>query len=412
MSAASVAPGRRFLNGFAAAALVALALWMAIVLAFDPYLAFGTRLVPRAVIQPDSRMLGDEQLIKDHLFRRLRPETVIIGSSRSVYGLDPDGPALAGARAFNLSMLGAGVSDLDGLAAQVRNARPHVRRLVMGVDYFMFFQPEPEGPVRTAVELRRRRMEVGRGPLPIPLAHVQSFLISTKLGRVIEDILANWRRKDNLGEAALNGLMHGTYRFRIADRSRTFEVTLRSLFEQNWYAPPDEARIRARLQRIAGILRRSCEAGIKVDVILSPEHAMLHEAALLTGQRERREQLRRDMARLIDLMRREQPDCLRYRDASGLSEPAMEPLRLPQGAAPQFIEVSHYAPAVGERVLRGFARADDPQAIGLDPAGGGLEADIAATRTKLEEWRRANPDDAAFVRRIHDGAMRVRPNQP
>lgn len=409
---AHAAAGRRFLTGFGAAALVALALWIAAVLAFDPYLAFGTRLVPKAMIRPDSRMLGDEQLIKDHLFRRLRPETVIIGSSRSVYGLDPDGPALAGARAFNLSMLGAGVSDLDGLAAQARNARAHVRRLVMGVDYFMFFQPEPEGKAKEAVEVRRRRMEEGRGPLPIPVAHVQSFLVSTKVGRVIEDILANWRRKDNLGEADLNGLMHGTYRFRVADRARTFEVTLRSLFEQNWYAAPDEALIRARLQRIAGILRRTCEAGIKVDVILSPEHAMLHEAALLTGQRERREQLRRDMARLIDLMRREQPDCLRYRDASGLSEPAMEPLRLPPGANPQFIEVSHYAPVVGERVLAGFARPDDPRAIGLDPAGGGLEADILATRAKLEDWRRTYPDDAAFVRRIHDGAMKTKPVRP
>ena len=200
--------------------------------------------------------------------------------------------------------------------------------------------------------------------------------------------------------------MHGAYRFRVADRARTFEATLRSLIEQNWYATPDEALIRARLQRIAGILRRTCEAGIKVDVILSPEHAMLHEAALLAGQRERREQLRRDMARLLDLMRREQPGCLRYRDASGLSEPAMEPLRLPHEAAPQFIEVSHYAAVVGELVLAGFARPDDPQAIGLDSAAGGLEADIAATRAKLEEWRRAHPDDAAFVRRVHDGAMR------
>ena len=403
MNAAAIGEGRRFLQGFAAAGLAALALWVAVVLAFDPHLAFGTRLVPKTVIQPTSRMLGDEQLIKDHLFRRLRPETVIIGSSRSVYGLDPGGAALRGEKAFNLSMLGAAMADLEGLSAQAIRATGHVRRLVIGVDHYMFFQPDPEGAQKRAIEVRRRRMQEGRGLLPSPLAHPQSFLMSTKVGRVIEDLLVNWRRKDNRGEAELNGLMHGTYRFRIAERDRTFEVTLRSLFEQNWYAPPNEALIRARLQRLAGLLRRTCEAGIRADVILSPEHAMLHEAARLTGSRERREQLRRDVARLMALMAAEQPDCLRYRDASGLSKAAMEPLRLPPDATQQFIEVSHYAPVVGERVLKGFAKPEDPDVLGVDPAKGGLEADIAAARARLEDWRRANPGDAAFVKRIHDG---------
>lgn len=407
MSAATAAgpSGRRFLFGFTGAALAALALWIGAVLAFDPYLAFGTRLVPASVIRPASRMLGDEQLIKDHLFERRRPDTVIIGSSRSVYGLDPASPVLAGRDVFNLAMLGAGVADLEGLAAQARRGRAHVRRLIVGVDHFMFFQPEPSAAAKAAVEVRRRRMEEGHGPLPIPLRHLQSFLMSTRLGTVIEDILDNRRRGDTLGEADANGMMHGTYRFRIADRDRTFAVTLRSLFEQNWYAAPDERLIRARLQRIAGLLRQTCQAGIKVDVILSPEHAMLHEAAVLTGSRERREQLRRDMARMMALMAEELPDCLRYRDASGLPEPALEPLRLAPGARPQFIEVSHYAPVVGERLLLAFLRPDDPRAIGIDPATGGLEADIAAARTRLEDWRRANPEDALFVKRVHDATM-------
>jgi len=392
--------GRRFLLGFMISALGALALWTAFVLAFDPYLAFGTRIAPPTVIRPTSRMLGDEQLIKDHLFQRLRPAVAVIGSSRSAYGVDPGGAALGGERAFNLAMLGAGVSDLEGLAAQAANARSHVRRLVMGVDYFMFFQPEPEARAKALVDLRRERMEQGRGPLPIPLAHAQSFLLSTKVGRAIEDMLDNWRRADTLGEADLRGLMHGTYRFRIADRSRTFELTLRSVFEQNWYAPPDEGLIRARLMRVAGILRRTCAAGLKADVVLSPEHAMLHEAARLTGSRERREQLRRDMARMMGLMQAELPDCLRYRDASGLFDAALEPVILPPGARPQFIEVSHYAPVVGERLLAAFAPRPDPQAVGLDPAAGGLEADILATRERLDRWRAANPADADLVRRM------------
>jgi hypothetical protein len=205
------------------AGFTALVLWVGIVLAFDPFLAFGTRVVPRFVIQPTSRMLGDEQLIKDHLFSRKRPDTVIIGSSRAAYGLDPASPALGGTSTYNLSMLGATLADLEGLAEQVRRNRDHVRRLVLGLDHYMFFQPDHDG----VPGIRQQRMEDARGPVPIPLRHIQAFLLSTKPMKVIEGILDNSRRNDTLGEADANGLIHRTYRYRIADRGRTFEASIK-----------------------------------------------------------------------------------------------------------------------------------------------------------------------------------------
>ncbi len=395
---------RGFLKSFVAATGIVTGLWMALVLAFDPYLAFGTRLLPQAIIQPASRMLGDEQIIKDHLFQRIRPDTVIIGSSRSVYGLDPASPNLAAQRGFNLGMLGASLTEIEGLAAQVRRSKGHVKRLVIGIDYFMFFQKGSEGRSPADV-LRTTRMEQGYGPVPIPLQHIQSFLLSTKVAKVMEDILDNWRRRDTLGEANRNGLMHGTYRFRIAPRERTFEVTLRDVFGQGWYNAPDERVIAERLRRLAGVIRSTCAAGIQVDALLSPEHAMLHKAAVLAGQLPRRQQLRRDVARLMALLGPELGDCLRYRDASGLNAPALEPLRLAPGATPQFIEVSHYAPVVGERLMLGFNNPADPQALGVNPARGELEADIRRSEALLNQWRMANPDDAAFVKRMFEATV-------
>jgi hypothetical protein len=409
MSVAATPEARGFLRAFAVAAMAVLALWLAIVLVFDPFLAFGTRLLPKAIIQPTSRMLGDEQLIKDHLFLRQRSETVIIGSSRSAYGIDPRRGALADEKSYNLAMLGASLSELEGLAAFARRHNAHVKRLVVGIDHYMFFQKEAEGRLAGPEQTRLKRMAEGYGAIPIPLQHVQTFLMSTKLARTMEDMLGNWRRKDTLGEADRNGFMHGTYRFRIADRSRTFEVTLRSLFEQGWYTAPDEQIIAARLRRVAGLIRQTCQAGIRVDTLFSPEHAMLHEAAANAGQQVRREQLRRDMARLMALMAAELPDCLRYRDASGLSEPAMEPLRLPAGAEPQFIEVSHYAATVGERLMLAFASPDDPRALGIDTSVPGLlDRDILTSRIMLDEWRARHPQDKAFVQRIQGstGALR------
>jgi hypothetical protein len=396
---------RGFLKAFAVAGAAAMAVWLTVVLIFDPFLAFGTRLLPKSVLQPTSRMLGDEQLIKDHLFYRQRPETVIIGSSRSAYGIDPSRGVLRSERSFNHAMLGASLTELEGLAAFARANRAHVRRLVVGIDHYMFFQRDPDGAAARAAQVRVDRMEKGHGPIPIPLQHPQTFLVSTKLMSVMESIIGNARRKDTIGDVHANGFMFGTYRFRIADRSRTFEITLQSLFQQGWYTPPDEAVIATRLRRVAGLVRQTCAAGIKVDALFSPEHAMLHEAAINAGQQVRREQLRRDMARLMALMTAELPDCVRYRDASGLSDAAVEPLRIAPGTEAQFIEVSHYAAPVGERLMLSFSNPDDPKALGIDTAVPGLlERDILNARLLLDEWRAKNAADAAFVKRVQDAA--------
>jgi hypothetical protein len=398
-----VPQARGFLKAFAMAAAAGVMAWLAVVLIFDPFLAFGTRLLPKSVLQPTARMLGDEQLIKDHLFYRQRPETVIIGSSRSAYGIDPSRGVLKAERGFNNAMLGATLTELEGLAAFARANRAHVRRLVVGIDHYMFFQRGPDGAGAKAAQVRIERMEKGHGPIPIPLQHPQTFLFSTKLMSVMESIIGNSRRKDTIGDVHANGFMHGTYRFRIAERARTFEITLRSLFEQGWYTEPDDTVIAARLRRVAGLVRQTCAAGIRVDAFFSPEHAMLHEAAVNAGQQVRREQLRRDMARLMALMAAELPDCLRYRDVSGLSDAAVEPLRIAPGTEAQFIEVSHYSALVGERVMLSFSNPDDPKALGIDTSVPGLlERDILNSRLMLDEWRARNAADAAFVKRIQD----------
>jgi hypothetical protein len=392
MSEVSSQEGKSFLHGFMASCVGILCLWCALVLAFDPFLAFGTRLLPKSIIQPTSRMLGDEQLIKDHLFSKVRPETVIIGSSRSAYGLDPQSPHLRGEKTLNLAMLGASLTEIEGLAAQAQRNKDHVKKLIIGVDHY------------TIINLRTKRMEEGNGFFPIPFKHIQTFMMSAKVAKVMEDILDNWRRKDTLGEADSNGLMHGTYRFRIADRSRTFEVTLQNLLQQGWYNAPVASVIKARLQRLAGVIRSTCQADVTVDMILSPEHVMLYEASFLTGQQNQRAQLRRDVAQLMTILSVELQGCIRYRDASGLSEPALEPLRILPTATAQFIEVSHYAPVVGERLLLGFNKPNDPKALGIDPSAGGLEADIAASALLLERWRRDTPEDALFVKRVYEAA--------
>ena len=404
MSEVSSQDAKTFLSGFVVSCAAVVCLWCTVVLIVDPFLAFGTRLLPQTVINASSRMLGDEQLIKDHLFSRVRPETLIVGSSRSAYGLDPQSPHLNGEKALNLAMLGASLTELEGLAAQARRNNDHVKRLILGLDHYMFFHPAPQVKHNEAINLRTKRMEEGYGSLPLPLKYIQTFLMSAKIAKGIEDIIDNWRRGDTKGEADASGLMHGTYRFRIADRSRTFEVTLLNLLQQGWYATPDESVMKARLQRLAGMLRSTCQAGIKVDFVLSPEHAMLYEAAALAGQLGQRAQLRRDIARLVAILSREQPDCIRYRDVSGLSEPALEPLRIQPREIPQFIEVSHYAPVVGERILLGFNRPRDLQSLGIDPADGQLEADILASTLLLEQWRRERPEDVLFVRRVYEAS--------
>lgn len=145
---------------------LALALVAARVASFDAYWLFRERPDWVEVTGGANRLL-DRQTRRAKVLQSLqRSYTVaLLGSSTVYHGLDPaeaEGPFLG--RVFNL-----GISALSGrelpIVAAVVASREEVRKVVIGLDYFMFSRSDGPPPLKAALANATGRAEVRLGSL-------------------------------------------------------------------------------------------------------------------------------------------------------------------------------------------------------------------------------------------------------
>lgn len=108
-----------------------------------------------------SRLLDTQmRRVKPLQIANLRPGTLLVGSSVAYRGLDPRDLAPALPRpAYNAGLSSLMAGELPVLAALARDVGS-VRRVVIGLDYFMFTQLPPPPPLRPDVASRLGRAEM------------------------------------------------------------------------------------------------------------------------------------------------------------------------------------------------------------------------------------------------------------
>lgn len=97
----------------------------------DPYGAWGIALIDRVYLRTNQ----DERVVTPYHLRTEQPTTMLVGSSRVLWGM----PVEQGYRDgfFNASLPGASLDEIAGLV-RVALRNPHLKRLVWGVDFFCF----------------------------------------------------------------------------------------------------------------------------------------------------------------------------------------------------------------------------------------------------------------------------------
>lgn len=129
-------PFRRFavgLIGFVAIPPLALA---ALIILVDPYYVFGTPNFPGInVVRP----LYEDHLpvAKPYQVRRIKPDAIILGSSRAEVALDPQHPGWGGKNVFNFGLPSATSYEVM-LAFLDAQSRGQLKQAVVGLDFFGF----------------------------------------------------------------------------------------------------------------------------------------------------------------------------------------------------------------------------------------------------------------------------------
>ena len=406
---AQPATARRYLRALALALLALLgsvALFCGLV---DPYGIIGTptvaHLTARKLAAADRPRLS-----KPYRVEHMHPSTVLLGSSTTNIGFDPDSPAWPQARrpVFNMGIDG---SSLDGEAHFLRHtlalAEPGLVVMCVAFEDSMV---SPRGRLTAATAAMyafEPRMRVGADGSPNPgyqLGRAQDWVFALlslpALTDSVRTLLGQERSTVDVQTAA--GFDEGArfMRWTASDGAA-------ALFGQK---DIEKARDILRWQRekrveIDGVrtaILAARAAGAKVVVAITPAHADQMEVRRQLGLAAPMQAWRRDLARLVaDAAAETGGDAYTTLwDFDGYSPYTTESLPPPgdtSHALRWFFETVHFRPALGTLMIQRMLGGDIPADLGAMLTPATVDESGARNDAAQRAWVAAHPTDVARI---------------
>ena len=366
---------------------------------------------------------------KAEMLRHHQPQVVLLGSSRVETGFDPAHPAFGKRTVVNLGFNRYSHEELEHLAAAALD-QPGVELLIVGLDFFgsnrlrgvgAAYDPADYQPPK-ALKSRRTGHEEFTNSRLNPDLNRWSYLISTVLGpdttsksvQTVEDLLegkansftAFGFRRPRQRPAHPTGLFGGSLRHFL---------TWTSLYGR--YEPGtqhDEA--------IAAVIDMCRARHMQLILVIQPVHALHMEAIDEAQLTNAWHDWKRRVVGIVEAdAKRRNAEPVPLWDFQGYHPYTTE--RVPvetdgsptPGAAPGkwFAESSHCLKEVGDLILwRILTPPDSPtgdDTFGIRLDSKDLDAHLARIDADRARYRRSNPDQLAFFRRVLKRIAHERP---
>jgi hypothetical protein len=346
-----------------------------------------------------------ERLFKPYAVTRLKPQVVIIGTSRSNHALDPAHPAFGGATAYNLSISGTNIREARTMFEHAA-ATGALRSAIFELDMGMF-------DADAAVELDY----LDSPGHPRRYARLATLLATALSWNTLRLTIGTLRGQHDPDEYTASGRQtEHVFRSRIASYGglrNTFEGYMRRLApaEQRQAAAWRAARVDARhfpgMDELARILGTARARHIALTLYVSPIHALDQQAVEAIYGAALMEEWRRALLATIATVGGE----VSLWDFSGYNAVTTEPLPAVgssdagPGAMHYYWDQSHYRVQVGDWVLERTSGAPPrgapaPEDFGAPLTSASIEARLASNRAAAVGYAREHPSEAAFVRQL------------
>jgi hypothetical protein len=332
--------GRRFLAWFLAAATAAMLALAAIAWVTDPFGLLRERAFAAWTCTPGLRS-DDERYVKPLLARVYQPRTILLGSSRAVWGFDPGSfQRESQGRTANLALSAASFTEIDRLARQAVRDAP-VERAWIGLDFGAFaFSEPPRRDLTSPWPIRDSRATALRYGLLDPHALKAGLAVLTDLRACADPPF------DGLGFARARG-PYGS----IAPAPPVLrDAGTRARMVRQWREDSgvEAGAYRERLQRLGTLIDALRSEGTETILYLSPSHSSYHAMVDAAGLAGRYRLWRADMAAIarrhgVLLVESDSPAFLRTVPVPGCSAPLEDCL---------FYDSTHFRPILGDAIVR------------------------------------------------------------
>ncbi|MDY6782681.1 MAG: hypothetical protein SW833_09080 [Cyanobacteriota bacterium] len=322
---------------------------------------------------------NNDRLYKAADIMRIKPVTVILGSSRTKQSINPEHPTLQDKTPiYNLALNGANIYEVRRYLEHAIANQEDIELVVLGVDFFMF-----NGELDNQPSFSENRLETAMLP---PNDLINSVFSLDTYQRSVETVEASRTAKTINLDYGKNGFMpnrkvnDGKTEARFDGSIKTyFKFHSNYTFSENYF------------EEFKKIVELCQKQGIELKVFIPPAHATDNEAIRVTGQWEAFEEWKRKMVKIVPVW-----------DFSGYNSVVTEPI---QAKMENYADNSHFTVRVGNWILdRIFSTnaATVPTDFGVLLTPDNVESHLAEIERDRETWAAQHPDEVQLVRRIYD----------
>ncbi|MEB3828329.1 hypothetical protein [Phormidium sp. CCY1219] len=319
------------------------------------------------------------RLFKAIAVTRVEPKTLLLGSSRSDLGLDPNHPALNAESAYNLALVGPNMYEVKRYFDHAIANQPEVKTVILGLDFFMFNQFKNNQADFSETRLEKETL------MPKEFLNVTFSLGATRSS--LETIQSSLNADANFLYQP-NGLRYVYENEPERPITEEFANMMGGFMEREGYYKEYELS-----QEFLGALRDLVEIAksrdIELKLFISPAHAAQWETLRLAGLWPEFEQWKREVVKIAPVW-----------DFSGYNSITTESIDREMN---YYWDSSHYRESVGDLIINrlfDYQTEKVPSDFGVVIDAESVESHLQNIRRDREAWVTHHPEVVRWVKEL------------
>ncbi|GET42125.1 hypothetical protein [Microseira wollei] len=345
--------------------------------ALDPYGVFDSPKIA-GINQSKPRKGNNDRLFKATDIIRIKPATLLFGSSRTRQGLDPNYAALKDKQpAYNLGLNGANpYEQLRYLEHAIANNK-NLKTVIIGIDFFMFNAYNENQPGFTEDRLEKQSIS-----LPDTMNVVFSI---DALFSSLETLDSSKNTQNKEGDSVKGFMPYKNIDLGKKVTDWRFVNSYKVYFKNHAKYQLSEKY----LADFKTFVETCKKHGITLKVYISPGHATDNEAIRATGHWSTQEKWKREIVKIVPVW-----------DFYGYNSITSEPIK---AGMKNYADSSHYRENIGNLILNrvlNYQSNTVPKDFGVLITPENLESHLAKINVNRENWVVKNQKEAKLVENI------------
>ncbi|MGQ4648282.1 hypothetical protein [Lyngbya aestuarii] len=310
---------------------------------------------------------------------RKKPKNIILGSSRSDIGLDPDHPSLASDSAYNLALVGPNMYEVRRYFEHALANQPELKTVVLGIDFFMFNENWHNSPDFDEARLGRKSPKI-QDLINASLSLDALDLSKQTVGASVES--------DAYYLYKSNGLRY-VYGNKPDEPLKVKFEKMLTEFLRGERAYPNYKSSQSFLNDFRLLVETCKEKNIDLKVFISPIHVTQLEAINTAGVWSEFEDWKRQVVEITPVW-----------DFSGYNSITTEPI---SNQMKNYWDSSHYRKEVGDLILNRLFEVNEkvvPEDFGTLLTTHNIESELEKRSADRVAWEKNDPDLLKFVQNL------------